>query len=186
MKTLSAVVLVVHFVLLAGCASSLAGEQDLTHREPSPVASPAETHTPVPPTPTPFFEPVAAVPTAAPTAVPPTPTGDLPHADAGEQADPPIFAFFYADWCTACAAQRPTIEKLEDEFGARIDFVWIDVDDPRNREVVTVYRVRAIPFSVLVSSAGEIVGYWVGERPESTLRAALEAVSQPSDTTIEP
>ncbi len=74
---------------------------------------------------------------------------------------------------------RPVIEKLKVDYSERVRFFMINVDDPESRELVVMVGVRAIPLTIFVASADQQAQRWVGPRPESVLRAALdEALEQ--------
>ena len=68
----------------------------------------------------------------------------------------------------------PVVHGLEEEFGDRIRFVYLDMDNadtaPLMAEVNFTYR----PHFSLVSESGEIVEQWVGSVEEAVFRVAFE------------
>jgi thioredoxin 1 len=95
-------------------------------------------------------------------------------SDTAQTAEPAVFGFFYADWCPTCKKMQPMVEQLRDEYAGRIKVTLLNVDDPQTREAAAAYRVWAIPFMVLVKPNADILGQWVGEQREATLRGAFD------------
>ena len=78
---------------------------------------------------------------------------------------------FYADWCGPCKTQDPILEELEDDWGDRVSFEKIDVDE--NQEVANEYQVRSIP-TIVVEDDNGIVERFVGVTQRERLESALE------------
>ena len=77
---------------------------------------------------------------------------------------------FHADWCGPCKTQDPIIEELEEEFGDRVTFEFVDVD--AEPDLANEYQVRSIP-TVIVKSEEDIVERFVGVTQRETLEEAL-------------
>jgi hypothetical protein len=62
---------------------------------------------------------------------------------------------FWADWCVHCHKTEPIRSELEVEFGDRVEFLRVDMDElfdlPRR------YRVTRIPTILLVDDLGDVV-----------------------------
>jgi thioredoxin 1 len=86
----------------------------------------------------------------------------------------PVFAFFYADWCNVCASMRPVIDQVKTEYGAKIRFAYINVDEPKGREAAATFRVWALPTFLLVKPSGEIVGQWIGQQGPAVFPKAFD------------
>lgn len=117
---------------------------------------------------------IAADTTADP---PSTPAKDDPVATpaaAKAAITTPVFVFFYADWCNVCSAMRPSVDQLKVQYGDRIHFAYINVDEPEGKKAAATYRVWAIPFFVLVKPTGEIVGQWVGQQADAVFPTAFD------------
>lgn len=69
---------------------------------------------------------------------------------------------FCAGWCEPCTDLAKVIADAETKFGRRVKFVSIDVDDPKNEELMSKYNVSPVPTLVFLDSKGEIVSYSVG------------------------
>ena len=78
---------------------------------------------------------------------------------------------FYADWCGPCKTQDPILEDLEEEWGDRVSFEKIDVDE--NQEVANEYQVRSIPTLVVENDDG-VVERFVGVTQREKLEDALQ------------
>ncbi len=72
---------------------------------------------------------------------------------------------------------RPVVHGLEQQYGDRVAFAGVDYNNRANRELVQQYRVVGHPTFVVVNTAGEVVGQFVGYTPEADLEAALEKAS---------
>ncbi|WP_435098878.1 thioredoxin [Halarchaeum sp. P4] len=78
---------------------------------------------------------------------------------------------FYADWCGPCKTQDPILEDLEEEWGDRVEFEKIDVDE--NQDVANEYQVRSIP-TIVVENDDGVVERFVGVTQADKLEDALQ------------
>ena len=78
---------------------------------------------------------------------------------------------FYADWCGPCKTQDPILEDLEEDWGDRVTFEKVDVDE--NQDVANQYQVRSIPTIVIEDDDG-VVERFVGVTQREDLEAAFE------------
>jgi thiol-disulfide isomerase/thioredoxin len=85
---------------------------------------------------------------------------------------------FFAYWCTTCARVRPIVHGLEAEYWDRVDFVYLDIDDPANREAMNEYGFTAQPYFVLIEADGTVVQTWFGYTEADTFRTGLDSVLQ--------
>lgn len=75
----------------------------------------------------------------------------------------------------------PVVHGLEQEYAERFDFVYLDIDDPRNDEFKRQFGFRVQPHLFLVDGSGEIVQQWVGMVSAEELEAALQAAAPQGD-----
>jgi len=68
--------------------------------------------------------------------------------------DRPLFVWFVADGCDACAAIEDEVATVRDSWSDRVGFVTIDVDDPAAADVVRRLNVASAPAFVVLYSSG--------------------------------
>jgi len=88
----------------------------------------------------------------------------------------PTLVEFYADWCTSCQAMAADIQALEQQYGDRVNFVMLNVDNSKWLPEVLHYRVEGIPHFVFLDRQGETIASSIGEQPRPILAANLEAL----------
>ena len=79
---------------------------------------------------------------------------------------------FHADWCGPCKTQDPIIDEIEEDWGDRVDFEKIDVDE--NQDIANEYQVRSIPTLVVENDDG-VVERFVGVTQREDIESALES-----------
>ncbi len=99
--------------------------------------------------------------------------GTSENFDAILSGDKPVFVDFWATWCGPCRMVSPFVEQLAEQYGDRITFVKVDVDD--EPYLAQRFRVVSIPNLVLIKD-GEIVEQSAGARPKALLEKMLQQV----------
>jgi thiol-disulfide isomerase/thioredoxin len=89
----------------------------------------------------------------------------------------PTFLEFYANWCTSCQAMASDLQGLKQEYGDRVNFVMLNVDNEKWLPEIVHYRVDGIPHFVYMSSAGETAGEAIGEQPKTLMAKNLVALT---------
>jgi len=82
-----------------------------------------------------------------------------------------LFAF----WSVTCKAMAPIVHGLEAEYGKRMNFVYLDIDDPANDRFKEQLSFRFEPHFFLLDEKGTIIQQWSGSVKEDVLRNAIEA-----------
>lgn len=89
----------------------------------------------------------------------------------------PSLVEFYADWCTTCRAMAPLLANLKKEFADQVNFVMLNVDNPKWLPELSRYRVNGIPHFLFLDGQGEVLGSAIGEQPAAILRANVFALA---------
>jgi hypothetical protein len=69
----------------------------------------------------------------------------------------------------------PIVHGLEQRYGSRMDFLYLDVQDPRTAEAKQRLGFDATPHFFILDRSGRIRGEWKGVTGADTLRAGIEA-----------
>ncbi len=70
----------------------------------------------------------------------------------------------------------PVVHGLEARYGDRIDFVYLDIDDPQTSPFKSQLGYLVQPHIFLLDGQGEIQQQWLGLVSEADLEAALQAL----------
>lgn len=63
---------------------------------------------------------------------------------------------FSASWSPPCTKMKPLVAEAEKRYGTKVEFVTIDVDDPKNAALVQKYGVTTVPQLFFVDQSGAI------------------------------
>jgi thioredoxin-related protein len=69
----------------------------------------------------------------------------------------------------------PIVHGLEAEYDDRMNFVYLDIDDPANDPFKEALLYRLQPHIFLLDENGKIIQQWLGYVKEQDLRAAINA-----------
>lgn len=93
----------------------------------------------------------------------------------------PTLVEFYANWCTTCQAMAADNEELRQEYGDRVNFVMLNVDNTKWLPEMTEYEVDGIPHFVYLNESGTTVSQSIGEVPRAIMAQDLEALIAGAD-----
>jgi thiol-disulfide isomerase/thioredoxin len=80
-----------------------------------------------------------------------------------------------AFWCAECRDLNPILKSLENEWGDKINFIYLDVDDPLNAvNLDKLSRLRVVPEVVLLDGSGNVIKDWIGPPTKEELAAAFQ------------
>jgi len=89
----------------------------------------------------------------------------------------PTLMEFYANWCTSCQAMAEDIYELEQQYGEQLNFVMLNVDNPKWLPEMLHYRVDGIPHFIFLNSQGEAIASAIGLQPRSILATNVSALA---------
>ncbi len=83
----------------------------------------------------------------------------------------PVFVDFWAEWCGPCRMVSPVVEELSEEYGEKVDFVKVNVDQAN--EVASKYNVFSIP-TLAIFNKGQIVAQQVGAASKESYKNMID------------
>lgn len=87
-------------------------------------------------------------------------------------SDLPVVATFYAQWCEDSAQLSGQLEQMADEYGDRMKFVKVDIDQSGDLE--QIFKIYVTP-TVLLIESGEITQRWENDQESRDYRGAFDA-----------
>jgi thiol-disulfide isomerase/thioredoxin len=88
----------------------------------------------------------------------------------------PTVLEFYADWCTSCQSMAADNLALQKQYGDRVNFAMINVDNNKWLPEITKYRVDGIPRFIFMGGDNKAIGDAVGVMPHSVMAVNIEAM----------
>ncbi len=89
----------------------------------------------------------------------------------------PTVIEFYADWCEACKEMAPAIIDVESIYKDKVDFVFLNVDNSKWQDLISLYQVTGIPQLNFFSSEGDLEGVVIGVKSKETILDLVNALS---------
>ena len=92
----------------------------------------------------------------------------------------PTFLEFYAEWCEVCKEMAPKILSIKDEYETDINFVFLNVDNPRWNNYIKKFNVNGIPQVNLFNSQANLEDTFIGRQEESIIKESLKSLNNNS------
>ena len=86
----------------------------------------------------------------------------------------PTFLEFYAEWCEVCKEMAPKVAALKDEYEKDINFVFLNVDNPKWDIYIKKFNVNGIPQLNLFDSHANLGDTFIGKQEEKIIKKSLE------------
>lgn len=86
------------------------------------------------------------------------------------KGEKPVVCDFFATWCGPCKMLAPVMEKMEEEFGDKAEFIKVDIDE--NMPLAARYGIMSIPL-VAVFKNGEMTAKSLGYMSKSEMSEFL-------------
>ena len=82
----------------------------------------------------------------------------------------PTFLEFYAEWCEVCKEMAPKVSALKDQYEKDINFVFLNVDNPKWDNYIRKFEVNGIPHINIFDRKGNLLSTLIGKQEESQIR----------------
>lgn len=102
--------------------------------------------------------------------------GQAAEAEIGHSARPKVIEF-YASWCEPCLRLDKAMESAQSKYGADVDFVRYNVDDPASLQMVKEFEVCPIPTVVFVDQNGKVQHYSIGCTDQKVIDKGISKIS---------
>ena len=86
----------------------------------------------------------------------------------------PTFLEFYAEWCEVCKEMAPKVSTLKDEYEKDINFVFLNVDNPKWDKYIRKFNVNGIPQVNIFDRKGNLISTFIGKQEETKIKESLD------------
>ena len=85
----------------------------------------------------------------------------------------PTYLEFYAEWCEICKKMAPEVTELKKDFDNEINFVFLNVDNPKWDKFIKQFKVNGIPQINILDSNSNLQATLTGLQEEKTLKESI-------------
>ena len=85
----------------------------------------------------------------------------------------PTYLEFYAEWCEICKEMASEVIQLKKDFDSEINFVFLNVDNPKWDKFIKQFKVNGIPQINIFDSNSNLQATFTGLQEEKTLRESI-------------
>ena len=86
----------------------------------------------------------------------------------------PTFLEFYAEWCEVCKEMAPKVSSLKEKYEKDINFVFLNVDNPKWQSYLGKFNVNGIPQVNIIDKQGNLISTLIGKQEEQTIRDSID------------
>ncbi len=86
----------------------------------------------------------------------------------------PTFLEFYAEWCEVCKEMAPKVADIKVEYEKDINFVFLNVDNPKWEKYIRNFNVNGIPQVNLFDEEANLEFTFIGKQKEDVIKESLE------------
>ena len=86
----------------------------------------------------------------------------------------PTFLEFYADWCEVCKEMAPKVDDIKNKYEKDINFVFLNVDNPKWEKYIRKFNVNGIPQVNLFDEDNNLAVTLIGKQQEKTVKESLD------------
>ena len=94
----------------------------------------------------------------------------------------PTFLEFYAEWCEVCKEMAPSVSALKEEYEKDINFVFLNVDNPKWENYIRKFNVNGIPQVNLFDREGTLKSTFIGKQEELEIRESISYLERPFES----
>ena len=89
----------------------------------------------------------------------------------------PTFLEFYAEWCEVCKEMAPKVADIKEKYEKDINFVFLNVDNPKWGKYIRNFNVNGIPQVNLFDENANLEVTFIGKQQEKTINDSLEKLN---------
>ena len=86
----------------------------------------------------------------------------------------PTYLEFYAEWCEICKEMAPEIAELKKDFDDKVNFVFLNVDNPKWDKFIKEFKVNGIPQINIIDANANLLATLTGFQEENTIEQSLK------------
>ena len=89
----------------------------------------------------------------------------------------PTFLEFYAEWCEVCKEMAPKVADIKDEYEKDINFVFLNVDNPKWEKYIKNFNVNGIPQINIFDKEANLEFTFIGKQEEENIKESLDNIN---------
>lgn len=86
----------------------------------------------------------------------------------------PTFLEFYAEWCEVCKEMAPKVADIKEKYEKDINFVFLNVDNPKWEKYIRDFNVNGIPQLNLFDEDANLKVTLIGKQEDNTIKESLD------------